>query len=115
MADDFFAKQLPHNVTWALTVLYALDAPGDLSSMAVQVGLPFVGVGSAILNPSRWVKLGAAATLHTLNTCQAFSLCCSLPDTVVGDRDASEWCLAPFRHWPPLASLAHERVKSGCK
>ena len=37
VADDFFAKQLPHNVTWALTVLYALDAPGDFSSTAVQV------------------------------------------------------------------------------
>ena len=30
VADDFFARQLPHNVTWALTVLYALDhAPAD--------------------------------------------------------------------------------------
>ena len=50
VADDFFAKQLPHNVTWALTVLYALDAPGDLSSMAVQVGHPLVLVGV-----QRWV------------------------------------------------------------
>ena len=27
-ADDFFAKQLPHNVTWLLTLLYALDQTG---------------------------------------------------------------------------------------
>ena len=27
-ADEFFAKQLPHNVTWFLTLLYALDQPG---------------------------------------------------------------------------------------
>ncbi len=37
VADDFFTKQLPHNVTWGLTVLYALDAPGDFSDTAVQV------------------------------------------------------------------------------
>ena len=40
MADDFFTKQLPHNVTWGLTVLYALDASKDLSDLAAQVGLP---------------------------------------------------------------------------
>ena len=38
MADDFFTKQLPHNVTWGLTVLYALDASKDLSDLAAQVG-----------------------------------------------------------------------------
>lgn len=27
-ADDFFAKQLPHNVTWLLTLLYAMDQKG---------------------------------------------------------------------------------------
>ena len=36
VADDFFTKQLPHNVTWGLTVLYALDAPGDFSDTRVQ-------------------------------------------------------------------------------
>ena len=40
MADDFFTKQLPHNVTWGLTVLYALDAPGDFSDTRVQVRPP---------------------------------------------------------------------------
>ncbi len=38
MADDFFTKQLPHNVTWGLTVLYALDASKDLNDLAAQVG-----------------------------------------------------------------------------
>ena len=37
VADDFFTKQLPHNVTWGLTVLYALDASKDLTNLAVQV------------------------------------------------------------------------------
>ncbi|CAL8461843.1 g1374 [Coccomyxa elongata] len=36
MADDFFTKQLPHNVTWGLTVLYALDASKDLTDLAAQ-------------------------------------------------------------------------------
>ena len=37
VADDFFSKQLPHNVTWALTVLYALDhSPKDSSDVAAQ-------------------------------------------------------------------------------
>jgi hypothetical protein len=27
-ADDFFAKQLPHNVTWVLTLLYAMEQKG---------------------------------------------------------------------------------------
>jgi len=37
VADDFFSKQLPHNVTWALTVLYALDhSPEDSTDVAAQ-------------------------------------------------------------------------------
>lgn len=39
VADDFFTKQLPHNVTWGLTVLYALDASKDLTNLAVQASL----------------------------------------------------------------------------
>jgi hypothetical protein len=38
-ADDFFAKQLPHNVTWLLTLLYALDQRGDFGDTAVQGAL----------------------------------------------------------------------------
>ena len=43
MADDFFTKQLPHNVTWGLTLLYALSQDGDFASTAVQVqGTPLL-------------------------------------------------------------------------
>lgn len=27
IADEFITKQLPHNVTWGLSLLYALDNP----------------------------------------------------------------------------------------
>ena len=39
VADDFFTKQLPHNVTWGLTVLYALDAAKDLADVSAQVSI----------------------------------------------------------------------------
>ncbi|XP_068658650.1 ABC transporter D family member 1-like [Aristolochia californica] len=32
--DDFITKQLPHNVTWGLSLLYALDHKGDAASTA---------------------------------------------------------------------------------
>lgn len=35
-ADEFFAKQLPHNVTWLLTLLYALEQQGDFADTAFQ-------------------------------------------------------------------------------
>ncbi|RMZ56621.1 hypothetical protein APUTEX25_002710 [Auxenochlorella protothecoides] len=35
-ADEFFSKQLPHNVTWVLTLLYSLDQQDDLSDDMVQ-------------------------------------------------------------------------------
>ncbi|GAB4822712.1 hypothetical protein N2152v2_009758 [Parachlorella kessleri] len=38
-ADEFFAKQLPHNVTWLLTLLFALEARGDFGSTAFQGAL----------------------------------------------------------------------------
>ena len=37
VADDFFTKQLPFNVTWGLTLLYALDHQSNFSDPAVQV------------------------------------------------------------------------------
>lgn len=33
IADDFFSKQLPHNVTWGLTLLYAIDRSGDFEQV----------------------------------------------------------------------------------
>ena len=47
MADDFFTKQLPHNVTWGLTVLYALDASKDLTNLAVQASLVNTSLSSS--------------------------------------------------------------------
>ena len=53
MADDFFTKQLPHNVTWGLTVLYALDASKDLTNLAVQVrSSAALWIISKVLTPS---------------------------------------------------------------
>ncbi|KAI9114005.1 hypothetical protein K1719_015256 [Acacia pycnantha] len=34
--DDFIRKQLPHNVTWGLSLLYALEHKGDRASVSVQ-------------------------------------------------------------------------------
>lgn len=38
-ADEFFAKQLPHSITWMLTLLYSLDQEGDFRSTAFQGAL----------------------------------------------------------------------------
>ena len=37
MADDFLAKQLPHNVTWGLTMLYSLEHPSNFGDSESQV------------------------------------------------------------------------------
>lgn len=36
IADEFITKQLPHNVTWGLSLLYAMDHSGDRASTVVQ-------------------------------------------------------------------------------
>lgn len=38
-ADEFFAKQLPHSVTWVLTLLYAVDVKGDFGDTVFQGSL----------------------------------------------------------------------------
>jgi ABC-type uncharacterized transport system fused permease/ATPase subunit len=38
-ADEFFAKQLPHSITWLLTLLYALEQRGDFASTEFQGAL----------------------------------------------------------------------------
>lgn len=38
-ADEFFAKQLPHSVTWILTLLYAKDQKGNFADTLVQGAL----------------------------------------------------------------------------
>lgn len=57
MADDFFTKQLPFNVTWGLTLLYAMDHQSNFSDPAVQVG-----------HPCTWQAWQAPAWLHA-RTC----------------------------------------------
>ncbi|KAE9604779.1 putative fatty-acyl-CoA-transporting ATPase [Lupinus albus] len=34
--DDFITKQLPHNVTWMLSLLYAMEHQGDRASISTQ-------------------------------------------------------------------------------
>ncbi|CAM6094402.1 unnamed protein product [Calypogeia fissa] len=39
IADEFITKQLPHNVTWGLSLLYAVEHSGDRSLTSVQGAL----------------------------------------------------------------------------
>ena len=36
VADDFITKQLPHNVTWGLSLMYAMEHNGNRALTAVQ-------------------------------------------------------------------------------
>jgi len=45
--DDFITKQLPHNVTWLLSLLYAMEHKGDRASISTQGR--FVGLISVTL------------------------------------------------------------------
>lgn len=36
IADDFITKQLPHNVTWGLSLMYAMDHKGNRALTSVQ-------------------------------------------------------------------------------
>ncbi len=36
-AEEFFAKQLPHNITWLLSLLYALDQSGEVIGLIRRV------------------------------------------------------------------------------
>lgn len=36
--DDFITKQLPHNVTWGLSLLYAMEHTGDRALTSTQGG-----------------------------------------------------------------------------
>eukprot|EP00249_Psilotum_nudum_P023443 c28874_g1_i1 orf=721-4785(+) len=36
IADEFITKQLPHNVTWGLSLMYSLDHQGNRASTSVQ-------------------------------------------------------------------------------
>lgn len=36
IADDFITKQLPHNVTWGLSLMYAMEHKGNRALTSVQ-------------------------------------------------------------------------------
>ena len=36
IVDDFVTKQLPHNVTWGISLLYALEHKGDRALTSTQ-------------------------------------------------------------------------------
>ncbi|PSC69745.1 ABC transporter D family member 1 [Micractinium conductrix] len=74
-ADDFFAKQLPHNVTWLLTLLYAMDHKGDFGDTAVQGALVhqlrylasvvtqnFSAFGELLALPKRFAEISGGIT-----------------------------------------------------
>ncbi|KAG4995489.1 hypothetical protein JHK86_032316 [Glycine max] len=53
--DDFITKQLPHNVTWLLSLLYAMEHKGDRASISTQgriVGLFSVTLFITLLPPT---------------------------------------------------------------
>ena len=54
VADDFFTKQLPFNVTWVLTLMYALDQGEVADDPVAQVSafLPCTACPSVSLRPA---------------------------------------------------------------
>ena len=44
VADDFFSKQLPNNVTWLLTLMYSLDQSGARSPSAMHLRCNLCGL-----------------------------------------------------------------------
>ena len=58
MADDFLAKQLPHNVTWGLTMLYSLEHPGNFDDNKYQEALQFLS--SSPIHESIGTQLASA-------------------------------------------------------
>ena len=74
-ADEFFAKQLPHSITWVLTLLYALQQKGDFGSTSFQGDLVynirylasvvtqcFSSFGELIALPKRFAEISGGIT-----------------------------------------------------
>lgn len=53
--DDFITKQLPHNVTWGLSLLYALEHKGDRALISTQGNVLFFP--PFWMGNTRWCKL----------------------------------------------------------
>ena len=63
-ADEFFSRQLPHNITWVLTLLYALDFPGDRASDQVQGAMVHNMRYLASIVTNTFVSFGDILSLH---------------------------------------------------
>ncbi|KAI8014194.1 ABC transporter D family member 1 [Camellia lanceoleosa] len=58
--DDFITKQLPHNVTWALSLLYAMEHKGDralTSTQASVVSQSFLAFGDILELHRKYLEL----------------------------------------------------------
>lgn len=74
-ADEFFAKQLPHSITWVLTLLYSLQQQGNFASTTFQGDLVynirylasvvtqcFSSFGELIALPKRFAEISGGIT-----------------------------------------------------
>jgi hypothetical protein len=80
VVDDLFTKQLPHNATWALTLLYALQR--DDSAWVGSVAQVRSGACTGGTLPHRWngcdgtkSKAGALRMQMDLCHCRSSSVC----------------------------------------
>ena len=79
MADDFLAKQLPHNVTWGLTMLYSLEHPSNFGDSESQVprGYPALYLTHASFGKMPRSPM-ASVHIQTFPSCfSSLSLSCS--------------------------------------
>lgn len=69
--DDFVTKQLPHNVTWGLSLLYAVEHKGDRALTSTQGGICWIVLCSRIYYMYIYIHLGFGAdcpyTDHTFS------------------------------------------------
>ncbi|KAK7311131.1 hypothetical protein RJT34_09056 [Clitoria ternatea] len=62
--DDFITKQLPHNVTWLLSLLYAVEHKGDRASISTQGELAHALRFLASVVSQSFLALGDILELH---------------------------------------------------
>ncbi|KAJ1377343.1 P-loop containing nucleoside triphosphate hydrolase, partial [Sesbania bispinosa] len=61
--DDFITKQLPHNVTWLLSLLYAIEHKGDRASISTQAGTCIERFLASVVSQS-FLAFGDILELH---------------------------------------------------
>lgn len=76
VADDFFTKQLPFNVTWVLTLMYAMDQGQVANDPRAQVSMPPLCFypPNPLRPPSPWGPC-APPTFSCLEQCLWHQLC----------------------------------------